>query len=137
MCSRIYFRTFTIFVNIKLNRREFSFYVFWTIKNDRDEMVCYGPAVQHSSELIEQPGSSIGEARSDNGWAGTRPDLIPSHEFCFCWIWIFFVLTHLVIYDNMYLKDKESKSVQIHSNLPSWSLLYISTASLENIFSTL
>ena len=42
----------------------------------------YGPAVQHSSELIEQPGSSIGDARSDSGWAGTSPDLIPSHEFC-------------------------------------------------------
>ena len=41
-----------------------------------------GPVeLQHSSEFIEQPGSSIGEARSESGCAGTRPDLIPSHEF--------------------------------------------------------
>ena len=42
----------------------------------------HGPVeLQHSSELIEQPGSSTGDAKSDKGCAGTKPLLMPSHEF--------------------------------------------------------
>ena len=40
---------------------------FEQLKMTETKWFFYGPAVQHSSELIEQPGSSIGEARSDNG----------------------------------------------------------------------
>ena len=51
-------------MNIQLSRRVFFLCI---LNNKMTDKWFYGPAVQHSSELIEHPGSSIGDARSDSG----------------------------------------------------------------------